>query len=92
MQGDLVNHDVVSQKDGKRFVSNQCLGYENGMPQPQRLLLANRRYGDHPGDLLHYLQEILLSLFPEPVFQSVVVIEVVLDLRFTTAGNEGNLS
>ena len=88
---DFANDDVVAQKDSKRFISNQCLGYENGVPESQRLLLANRRHGDHSGDLLHNFQQLMLPLFLELVLQPVVVIEVVLNRIFTAAGDEGDI-
>ena len=72
-------HDVVAEHDRERLVADEIPGLQDGVAEPQRLLLADVGDRHQLRDLADLLEQVVLALLLEHPLQLEGGVEVVLD-------------
>ena len=79
--------DIIAEQDGERLVAHECLRAENGITEAAHVALPDIMHID-VGRLLHYLQEIRLSLFSQFRLQRRCGIKVIFDRALAMAADD----
>ena len=80
--------DVVPQEDGERLVPHEIARHEDGVAEPERLLLPHVRHADHVGDRADLLEQIQLRATLQQALQLVGDVEMILDGGLAASGDD----
>ncbi len=89
--GSVADDDVVGQEDRERLVPDEVFGHQDGMPEPELLLLADVGDLRQIADVAHLAEHLDVALLLEQVLEFVRQVEVVLDGALLARGDDDDL-
>ena len=87
-----VGHDhVVGQDDRERLVADEVLGHQDGVAEPELLLLPHVRHLGEVADRPDLPEHLDVALLLEQVLELVGEVEVILDRPLLAGGDDDDL-
>ena len=83
--------DVIGQDHGERFVTDQLLGHEHGVAEPELLLLAHVGDLGQVADVADPAEHLDVATLLEQVLELVRDVEVILDRALLARGHDDDL-
>ena len=87
----VADDDVVGQDHRERLVADEVLGHQDGVPEPELLLLADVRHLGQVADVPDLAEHLDVALLLEQVLELVGEVEVVLDRPLLARGDDDDL-